>query len=71
MTQRITAVQLFEQMQGRLALRWLAGIEMRPLPSGSANAAAPTSLSCSRRLFFLVRGKALTWSRTFSQTPCG
>ena len=40
------------------ALRWLAGIEMRPLPSGSANAAAPTSFSCSNRVFFLIRGRA-------------
>ena len=53
------------------ALRWLAGRPIRPLPSGSTNAAAPTSFSCSSRLFFLVRGSALTWSRTRAQTGSG
>src|SRR5690606_20477762 len=53
------------------ALRWLAGTLMRPLPSGSTKLAAPTSFSCSRRLFFLTRGNWLTWSRRASQTGCG
>ena len=50
---------------------WLAGIEIRALPSGSTNSAAPTSFSCRMRLGFLTRGSALTWSRTFSHTACG
>src|SRR5690606_32275385 len=54
-----------------LAWRCEAGIEMRPLPSGSTNAAAPTSFNCICRLTWRVRGNALTWSRTFSQVASG
>ena len=44
---------------------------MRPLASGSTKVAAPTSFSCRLRLTLLVRGKALTWSRTRSHTGIG
>ena len=44
MTQRISAIELFEQMRERLALRWLAGPQMgeRTLVAGETNARRPS-----------------------------
>ena len=55
----------------RLAERWLAGSKMRPAPSGSTIAAAPTSFICKARCTALTLGNALTWSRTRSHSPWG
>src|SRR5690606_30277243 len=53
------------------APRWLAGSKMRPLPSGSTIAAAPTSFICRLRCVALTLDNALTWSRTRSHSACG
>ena len=56
MTQRITIVQLFEQMQERLSLRWLAGSQTgeRVLPLAGL-------------LCFTVYAQALSYRFTWQQ----